>query len=171
MKAIDLTGLDYHQTVDDVNALKHLAERLPPSPVIVNIGACFGTSAMAFIEARPDCFVFSIDIRPSPKEVEHLQLASLYQQGRVIRLLGRSQDAGKHWPGIVDLVYVDGSHARDDVIEDIQTWLPHIRPGGIMVCHDYDKPICPGVKPVVDELLIGHYEQIMLVDTMIAFSV
>lgn len=170
MNSYDLTGEKYHQTITDVDALKDLANRLDKNPVIVNIGACFGTSAMAMIEARPDAYVFSIDVSPSPKEMEHLTQARLYQLNRVVRILGRSQDVGLHWPWLVDMVYVDGSHIYREVLEDIDRWLPTIKPGGIMVFHDYDKAICPGVKPAVDEKMWG-YELIFIRESMIAFYV
>lgn len=170
MNSFNLTGLEYHQTIADVNCLKELVSGLPENPVIINIGACFGTSAMAMIEERQDAFIFSVDIHPSPKEVEHLQLAGLYQAGRVIRLLGRSQDIGKHWPHMVDLVYIDGSHIFKEVVEDIEAWVPTIKQGGIVVFHDYDKPICPGVKPAVDEFF-DVQDAILFMDSMVAFRV
>jgi predicted O-methyltransferase YrrM len=170
MNSYDLTGIEYHQTIQDVHCLKELVSALPANPIIVNIGACYGTSAMAMLEERLDAFIFSIDVKPSPKEVEHLQLAGLYHYGRVVRLLGRSQDIGKHWPGQVDMVYVDGSHIYDEVVEDIEVWLPIIKPKGIICFHDYDKPICPGVKPAVDRYFDVN-EAIMFVDSMVAFRV
>jgi len=37
----------------------------------------------------------------------------------------------------VDIVYIDGSHQFDDVVEDINTWKRKIRNGGIICGHDY----------------------------------
>jgi predicted O-methyltransferase YrrM len=170
VNSYQLTGEKYHQTIQDIHCLKDLVSTLLGNPIIINIGACFGTSAMAMLEERQDAFIFSIDTKPSPKEVEHLQLAGLYQYGRVVRLLGRSQDIGRHWPGLVDMVYVDGSHIFKEVKEDIEVWLPLIKPGGIICFHDYDKSICPGVKPAVD-YYFDVQEAIMFVDSMVAFRV
>lgn len=170
MNSYNLTGEAYHQTIQDVHCIKELASALPANPTVVNIGACFGTSAMAIAEERADAFIFSIDVKASPKEVEHLQLAGLYQTGRVIRLLGRSQDIGRHWPFRVDMVYVDGSHIYKEVVEDIYTWLPTIEADGIICFHDYGKPICPGVKPAVDRFFDVD-EAILFMDSMVAFRV
>ena len=49
----------------------------------------------------------------------------------------------------VDLVYIDGSHIPTDVVEDINTWKPKIRNGGIISGHDYGAG-WPGVKMAVE---------------------
>ena len=36
-----------------------------------------------------------------------------------------------------DLVYIDASHWYDDVVNDINTWLPKIKNGGYLAGHDY----------------------------------
>ena len=170
MNSYDITGEAYHQTIQDVDCLKELVQHLPDNPVIINIGACFGTSAMAMIEKRPDAFIFSVDIKPSIQEIENLREAGLYELCRVVRCLGRSQDIGKHWPGQTDMVYVDGSHIKKEVVKDIDYWLPTIKSGGIICFHDYGKSICPGVKPAVDEKMTD-YKLIFHRDSMIAFWV
>lgn len=167
----DLTGEAFHQTVGDVTFLKQMAARLPLNPIIINIGACFGTSAMAMLEARADAFIFSIDVHPSPKEVENLQAAGLWGLHRVIRILGASQDVGQHWPYPVDLCYVDGAHDYEAVCQDIEVWLPNIKPGGFAVFHDYGKPFLPHVARAIDELVIGKYEEIDRRESMIAFRI
>jgi len=69
------------------------------------------------------------------------------------------------------MVFVDGNHARNYVIADIETWLPKVRPGGIMAFDDYGKAVCNAVKPVVDEYMVGKYEEILSVGDMKAFKV
>jgi len=57
----------------------------------------------------------------------------------------------------LDFVYIDARHAYEYAVEDINTWLPKIKPGGVLAGHDYvDGPIggCDfGVKQAVDEIL------------------
>jgi len=92
---------------------------------------------------------------------------------------------------LVDLVFIDGDHSYDGCKNDIMAWLPNIKPDGIIAIHDYckqdlftddyneDKPHpdyphpkpWPGVDKAVDELLLGKYEQVMRVDSLIAFLV
>lgn len=40
-----------------------------------------------------------------------------------------------------DLVYIDASHWYDDVIKDIEGWLPKVKKGGYLVGHDYKEGI------------------------------
>ena len=40
----------------------------------------------------------------------------------------------------LDFVFVDGSHAYRDVLDDLEAWYPTIRKGGILSGHDYHWP-------------------------------
>jgi len=37
----------------------------------------------------------------------------------------------------LDFVYIDGEHIYNAVVEDIQHWVPKIKPGGYIAGHDY----------------------------------
>lgn len=37
-----------------------------------------------------------------------------------------------------DFVYIDGSHRYDDVLADLEAWLPKIKNNGLLCGHDYD---------------------------------
>lgn len=167
MKAKDITGEAFHHTIGDVDTLQELVRMLPPNPVIVNIGACFGTSTLAMLEARPDAFIFSIDINICPKEPEHIQMAGL-DLSSVVRVLGPSQNAGVYWPYPVDMVFVDGAHGYPEVIRDSRAWRDKVKAGGILAFHDYGKPICPDVKPAVDAEM-GDYKPFLQRESIIAF--
>jgi predicted O-methyltransferase YrrM len=53
--------------------------------------------------------------------------------------LGTSQDAATKIKGAWDLVYIDANHAYDAVKQDLQLWLPRVRPGGFIAGHDYSE--------------------------------
>lgn len=57
----------------------------------------------------------------------------------------------------VDFVFIDASHEYEDVKNDILTWLPKIKKGGVLAGHDYwsDVTVWPGVRKAVNELLIN----------------
>lgn len=170
MTAYDFTGEDFWFQRSDVDTLRKLALMLPERPVVVNIGAGYGTSALTVVEARADAFVFSVDTDVWEAEANALTAAGLYDQHRVVRVLGRSQDAGRHWPALVDMVFVDGDNSAAGVRGDAHTWLPRIKPGGIIAFHDYGTPSLPGVKEAVDIVMRG-YERLVHVKTLIAFRV
>lgn len=172
LKARDLTGAGrFHHTVGDVDTLHLLASELPRNPVIVNIGACFGTSAMAMLEERRDAFIFSVDVNVCGREPKHIIQAEL-DPARVVRLLGRSQDIGTFWPHKVDMVFVDGAHGYNDVVRDIQAWILQVKDGGILAFHDYEKPVCPEVRPAIDDTMMRYGLEIVAhVESIIAFRI
>lgn len=49
-----------------------------------------------------------------------------------------------------DMVFIDGNHDYQDVCDDIKTWLPAIKRGGLICGHDMD---WFGVKMAVNQLL------------------
>jgi predicted O-methyltransferase YrrM len=64
------------------------------------------------------------------------KMKSLYSH--VDKLHMRGDEAVSMFPDEhFDLVYIDASHWYDDVINDINTWLPKIKNGGYLTGHDY----------------------------------
>jgi SAM-dependent methyltransferase len=57
----------------------------------------------------------------------------------------------------LDFVFIDASHEYEDVKNDINAWLPKVKPGGILAGHDYypegTDDWFPGVKRAVNESL------------------
>lgn len=157
LTAYDITGEQYHHTREDVDTLHALGRGMPPGAAFVNIGACFGTSALALLEGQPIATVFSIDVNPCPDESENLKRAGV-RPGRVIRILGRSQEVGYYWPFAVPLVFVDGAHDAESVRDDILAWTSNLTPAGIIAFHDYGTPSLPHVKLVVDNLMADWAE-------------
>lgn len=56
--------------------------------------------------------------------------------------------AGDFADGSVDLIFIDGDHQYGSVRQDLNTWYPKIRPGGLMIGDDY---AWPGVERAVKE--------------------
>lgn len=195
--------------LSEVTALKDLARSLPPNPFVVNIGAGAGTSGLAFIESRPDLKLATIDIQleDSPfgcleaeKKIinEAFPETALFGNTRFYQFQADSKALGKLWQkpefllepgqsgGFADLVFIDGDHTYNGAKGDILSWLPNIKPGGIMAVHDYGKrevfkngPIegaphplpWPGVDRAVRKFLCPNYEIVLHVDTLIAFEI
>lgn len=55
----------------------------------------------------------------------------------------------------LDFVFIDGDHLYEAVKLDIVSWLPKVRPGGVICGHDIGMP---GVKKAVDEMIQGWTE-------------
>ncbi len=158
----------------ELAALKGVCRRLPPDPLVVNIGAGAGTATLAVLEERPDALIFSIDPVCGEDPVntsEHLRLeeAGLADTGAIIRIWGRSQIVGKRWRWPADLVIVDGDHSAEGIQGDIDTWLPQVKPGGYIVFHDYGD-VWPAVREAVDRAFFGQ-KPCAQADALIAFRV
>lgn len=189
---------DFHYFfVAEIPALKTLVRSLPPNPVVVNLGAGAGTSGLAILEARDDVTLVTVD-----KENGDSPLGSLYSERDVMRraglsdlfnvrwfqIHGDSAEIGRSWDTqdfhrSPDMVFVDAGHQEEECRADIEAWLPHIIPDGIIAIHDYKKSdiapttdgphwrAWPGVDIAVNDLLLDKYETVLHVDSLIAFRI
>lgn len=155
----------------EIPALKGLLAELPETPVVVNLGAGFGTSSLAMAEERPKSIRHTYDIRPGgplgglENEINAFKRADLYPP---VQHLQDSAEGGREWDnGEIDIIFIDAGHFEHHVRADIEAWFPHIKDGGIMAFHDYGSPKWPAVKKVVDEVL-GDYETITHVNQVFA---
>jgi len=155
----------------EVYFLKQCVKMLSDNPVIVNIGANIGTSAIAMLEARPDAFIFSIDIEPKPEERKNVLECGL-DPSRIVRILGDSSEVGENFPYKIDLVFFDGDHTDWGLGNDLRVWLPKIKK--IAVFHDYHHPNYekkPNVNldKIVDKIM-ENWNRIGGARYMVAFS-
>lgn len=177
---------------DELSALKNITKSLPPSPLVVNIGAGGGTSGLAFMEARSDMSLVTIDItdESSPFGCLEAERTVFAEAGyphvgqRWIQIHGDSKKCPWDQPP-ADLVFIDGDHSYLGCAGDIDTWSPRIRPGGILAIHDYEKEKVfkdrdgadlphpqnwPGVDKAVREFIeMGKFATYYTVETMIIF--
>ncbi len=66
----------------------------------------------------------------------------------VIPVIGRSDVIGRAWNTPLGLIFIDGSHAYESVLNDYQIWAKHIIPGGYLVFHDiFPDPAQGGQAP------------------------
>lgn len=82
---------------------------------------------------------------------------------RIFILREKSESASKKiFNDSLDLVFIDGDHSYQGVINDISLWMPKVKVGGYISGHDYEDPRFPGVKQAVltvfdrDEIEIGE---------------
>lgn len=178
---------------NELQLLKALVYMVHTSPVVVvNIGAGSGTSGLAFIETKEDLILHTIDITDASSP-----FGCLYAEREVVRSAGMghlwgirwfqhhgdSKAFARTWKEPCDVCFVDGGHEYEDAVGDITGWLPHVRRGGYMAIHDYKKGNIPptadgphpmvleGVDQAVDELLIGRYDIMAQVESLIVFKV
>jgi len=161
-----------------IEGLRNLARELPDDPIVINLGAGFGTSALALLESRDDLRLVTVDCQEEPTEIgslkderDSVKAAEFLGDSRYEQMQGYSAEIGKSWDrGLVDMVFVDASHSYEACKEDALAWLPRIKENGIIAFHDYWDRWNYGVIEAVDEVMAG-YERIMIVSCLIAFEV
>lgn len=128
--------------------LESLTRTLPTSARLVNIGSGAGTSSAAMLRGGfgiENLEVLSIDIEPQAlaRELEYIEEQGLYSADRFRQFSSSSDDVFKNITNRkvdLDLVFVDGSHHGEQVYKDIMNYTQIMKPGGILVCHDYGDP-------------------------------
>src|ERR1700756_2143001 len=89
---------------------------------------------------------------PDPNRYEAVCAAlKRFEIERYVRLIPKdSLEAATHIPdGTLDFVFLDGNHEYANVKREIETYLPKLKPGGLMGGHDYYDQ--PGVRRAVNE--------------------
>ena len=174
--ARDLTDGKEPMSYAEIECLKKLSRMLPENPTIVNIGADRGVSTLAFLEERPDCFIFSIDILPCEEELKHVREGG-HDHTKVVRLLGDSKLIGPKFPHQCDLLFIDGDHWGAG--KDIKAWVEtgKVKPKGVIAFHDWQPGGCAPNNPgsVTEDVrewseANPQYEKIAEVERVIAFG-
>jgi len=148
--------------------LAELARRLPTGAVIVEIGSFLGSSAVLLAGARKvagsgvvhcvDPFDASGDAHsvpvyrelvsalPSPMRQEfECNVEQAGVEEFVIAHQGTAEAVGGSWSEPVDLLFLDGDHSPEGARSNYETWIPFLKPGGILALHNSsDRVYSPG---------------------------
>lgn len=58
----------------------------------------------------------------------------------VVSLRKTSREASKAWKRKIAVLNIDALHEYEFAKEDLSRWLPHLIPGGVVICHDAFSP-------------------------------
>jgi predicted O-methyltransferase YrrM len=61
-------------------------------------------------------------------------------------IVGLSKPVAQRWDKPIHLLFIDGSHAYEDVVADFEGFFPHVVPGGMVALHDVVNGTWPGVQ-------------------------
>ena len=86
------------------------------------------------------------------EDVEQTFRDNMSALGIVVEVIAApsTEAASRLEPESVDRVFLDASHDRASVAEDLRVWSERLRPGGILAGHDYAEKH-PEVRAAVDE--------------------
>jgi len=146
--------------------------RLGEGKDVLEIGSYCGRSTICLAQkAKSVLIVDPFDGRatPAPGDTFEKLLANLDRYGvidRVMALTGTSEEILPDREERFDLIFIDGDHSREAVERDIELSLSLLRPGGLLVFHDYHNPTDPGVTAAVDELLYDGVELLGRFDSL-----
>jgi len=99
---------------------------------------------------------------------ENVRLAGLSEWVQVHQ--GRDCDIGAGWQGSIDMLFLDGDQSRPGARRAYESFVPFLRPGGVIALHnsngprdepDHDGHYCL----VVEEIIPAAYTDIRLVGT------
>jgi predicted O-methyltransferase YrrM len=156
-------------TVNEGYWLSRLARAVPAGGLIVEVGCWKGRSTVALATGMRQARLVVVDHFQGSDEEEHrhdpdlprlrevfeanLRRAGVRERVEIVQAF--SLVAARRWDEPINLLFLDAAHDYESVRDDLAAWWPLIKPGGMMVIHDYGQPNFPGVQRAVDEAGLG----------------
>jgi cephalosporin hydroxylase len=107
-----------------------------PGARVLELGVRWATSTAALLDAvdLADGHLWSVDLSP-PRSLDWWS-----RTGRWTFTLGDDMDQAvvEAQPDEVDLLLLDTSHAYDHTLAELRTYVPKMKSGGLVCCHDTD---------------------------------
>lgn len=131
----------------ELNNLASLAEQIPDSGVIVEVGSLFGKTALCLAQAAPTCSIHCYDLWPGQVVIpsdgkEYINSIDTFKEftkscknispRRISSVADLDYTANS-----VDMFFIDASHQNPWDWEYIEYFLQKLKPGGILCGHDY----------------------------------
>lgn len=151
-----------HMTIEERLLLYHLGRKQPEGATFVEIGSYLGASscflAAGASEIRGGAKVYCVDtwnnesMSEGPRDtwLEFKENTFRYRT-IIVSLRGHSVEVARDFHEQIDLLFIDGDHSYEGCRADVAIWLPHLKPGGLVIMHDYGW--AEGVKKVVQEFI------------------
>lgn len=149
-----------HLTLEEKLLLYKLARELEPASVIVEVGSYLGASAACLAAAAKErgSVVYCVDtwtneaMTEGPRDTYAEFMSNTQRYVEQIRpLRGRSLKVAKKFLEPIDLLFLDADHSYRACRSDTEAWLPKVKPGGIVVFHDFGW--AEGVQRTVREMV------------------
>ena len=118
----------------DVEIMLEELSKLKSGDVYLEIGVDRGYSFACAWFGRPEGVeVYGVDINDTPERqrlFEAEDMTGFYHES--------SQKLAKRWDKEISLLLIDGDHSFAGVKADLESWLPHMKEGGVILMHDHN---------------------------------
>lgn len=131
--------------------------------IMAEIGSYMGESAEVFLNSGNIKMLFCIDpwvggydnsdgtSFTDMNKVEKLFDYNMSKYNNYVKIKQSSLEAVKMFPDhFFDLVYIDGNHQYEAVLQDLRIWIPKIKPGGWCTGHDFGGFFSPVTNALLD---------------------
>ena len=155
-----------------------MVKRFPSGSIFVEIGAWKGKSSaymgVEIANSKKKIDFYCIDtFEGSVEHQNNPELPYLYDifksnmkpvEGYYKDLKMTSMEAVKKFENkSIDFVFIDGSHEYEDIKNDIISWMPKVKKGGVLAGHDYYFPphaYSWGLRNYIDSVNFDYMNQI-----------
>jgi len=148
----DVNSVPGWQELQSIAVLSSIA-RNPSFEVFAEIGVFMGRSFLTFLLSNPNLNGVAVDTFqgttgeheeilknvPSLRKAFEANLERFYVSCRASIFEGDSREIHTAFSdNSFDFIFIDGNHTYDYVKSDINNWYPKVKPGGILMGHDYN---------------------------------
>lgn len=138
------------------------------STVALALGCKESHAHLTTIDSLEGCPQFGPADIPSDQAVA-AALATFGVRLLVDILVERSAAIAESWHAPIDLLFLDGAHDETSVRADLRGWWPRLRPGAVLLAHDYAHGHGDGVVAAVrDELLTPELGELLGICDLLA---
>ena len=153
---LEKVGIKLHTPIEHIEYLMNLAQNT--NGIIVEIGTANLGTTIPLAIAAPLSKIVTIDtyntsLANTETYVQNLNILLNNSINNVYLIKGNSYDIGKIFEKQIDFVWIDGNHEGKYVKIDIETWSSKLKNGGIICGDDYNHPLHPDLKIVINELI------------------
>lgn len=167
-----LFAIETHMSLEERIALAGAALDLPRGFLACEIGSYVGasTSFLAAVASRLEGHLHCVDTwdnramgLEAPRDTwAEFQRNTAAFSSRITAHRGESSRVAAEVPAGLDLLFIDGDHARDSVLADLRLYVPKLKPGAALLLHDYNydsvRAACAefsATQPLVEGAAVG----------------
>lgn len=120
---------------------------------IVELGTATAWTAITLALDEAERHVITYDPFDRPEPESYLRLVRRDVRDRIEMVIAPGS-TGPRDREPVDLLYIDSSHEREQTIEEVRAWQPHLSTGALIIFDDYTHPDFPGIREAVEDLAL-----------------